>query len=455
MGKLRNAGKTLVQRLVITMQLYGENGLANHAAAGAYGFLLSVAPMIFMIAFFILFVFKSSPQAITALFGSVPFLDTIINEQWLSNEILLVSIPGISGVISVFSIFWAGRILALAMQRGLKVIFPGTKNRNIVIDTLVTLAIEAAVLIFVLMYIFSSQIALRFYETLDFMPESSVFYFLTSKMGNILLPFVLLGFISFIAYRLVPVNPPRKSSAFWGAFFCAVIHGCTALVLANILNPSRYSFLYGALGNIIIILVNVYFFFMFFFLGAQLAFVRDSFEALLFSKLRQTRMKAAEQAREPRHSEAAGHGSGKVSRKIAGLAKHSDISGKLFYSTEGKLKKYLGFFKKGDIIFSQGDSGYDIYYIIDGEVGIIISGNFAGILKSGSFFGEMGYLLSETRSATIIAETDTSVLALPPPIFEEILEYDVNLDRTIIEHMSRRLKNTNEKVSSLTSGKSL
>jgi membrane protein len=66
--------KTFFHRLYITLQMYGENGLANHAAACAYGFLLSMAPMLLLVAFLIFFIFGSSPRAIIALIGTIPFL---------------------------------------------------------------------------------------------------------------------------------------------------------------------------------------------------------------------------------------------------------------------------------------------------------------------------------------------------------------------------------------------
>jgi membrane protein len=444
--RLKISGKTLIQRLFITLELFGENGLANHAAAGAYGFLLSIAPMLLLIALFILAVINPSPHDITVLLGNLSFLDGILDEQWLTSVLPSVWKPGISGLISVLSILWAGRILALSMQRGLKIIFPGTKKRNPVTDSLVALVVEAVVLVFVLILIFGSQTALRLYKALNFFPETSVMYLITSKIEDRIFPVIALGLVSFIMYIFVPVNSPRKVSALWGALFCAFAYGCTSMAMGLILNKSTYNFLYGALGNLIILLINVHFFFTFFFMGAQLAFVTDSSEALIFAKLRRTRFNPAEKGNK-------------------GLVKRPKIKTFLFSSIESNLKKYCHFFKKGEIIFSQGDSADVVFYLLEGEVEITVSSSkdktnqdaakqeaLSNVLKPGSFFGEMGYLLSEGRTATVIAKTDVSALALPPPVFDEILKYDTSLDRTIIENMSKRLKNSNEQIAALKSG---
>jgi membrane protein len=449
--KLKITVKSLVQRLFITLQLFLENGLANHAAAGAYDFLLSVAPMLLLIAFFILAVFKPSPRAIASLLGTIPFLDIIFDEQWLTGKIFSVSMPGISGVISVLSIYWAGRILALSMQRGLKIIFPGTKSRNPVTDTLVTLTVEVVVLVFVLMLLFGSQTALHFYRAINFFPESSFMYLITSKFKDRIFPIIALGLGSLFIHLFVPVNSPRKVSAFWGALLCALAYGCLSMALEFILDQTKYNFLYGALGNLIILLVNVYFFFTFFFLGAQLAFVIDSFDALLFSKLRKARFKTDE--------------NGNIE-----VVQRPNMINRLFFNVDGKLNKYSYCYNKGDTIFLQGDTGDDIFYLLEGKVEIFISSSqdtegepcaagapmhhgpaaSAGVLKPGSFFGEMGYLLSENRTGTAMAKTDVSALALPSSVFDQILEYDTDLDRTIIEYMSHRLKIRNEQLAALT-----
>ena len=268
------------QHLFITIQMYGQNGLANHAAACAYAFLLSMAPTLLLMAFFIFIAFQSSPRTISALITSIPIINSIFDEQWLSSDLFSVSRPLVPSIIFIVSIIWAGRILALSIQRGLGTIFPAQNKRSAFKSSLVTLAIEGALVIFVLVIIISSRTALRFYRMLDFLPHASIVRYITSQTGGQVLYTVLLGLATFLVYILVPIKPPKKLSAFMGSFICGVCSFCTAFALNFILDRGRYNFLYGTFGNLIIILVNVYFFFMFFFIGAQFAYVRDSFNEL-------------------------------------------------------------------------------------------------------------------------------------------------------------------------------
>jgi membrane protein len=427
------SGRTQAQRLFIALQFFGDNGLANHAAAGAYGFLLSAVPTLLLVSFFLLAAFRSSPQAVSGLAASIPFLDIAFNEEWLTTDLLALSRPGISGFISVVSIFWAGRVFAVSLQRGLAIIFPGSKKRNPLTHNMVTIVIEILVLLFALVMILCSQTALRFYGAFGFLPAASPFVTALSTLRLRIFPLIVLGLIPYCACRIVPANAPGRLSALWGSLCCVIPYELTSQVLKLIINQTRYNFLYGALGNLIILLVNVYFFFVFFFFGAQLAFVLDTFDALLFAKFRQARSTTGKNAPN-------------------GIVK---MVNKLFFPVEGKLEKYLREYREGVTIFSKGDTGEEIFYLLAGEVEVSVSAadNSNGPvsdLRPGAFFGEMSHLLSEGRNATIRAKTGVSVLALPPGVFDEVLKYDAGMDRAIIEHLSRRLKHTNEQISALT-----
>jgi membrane protein len=230
--------------------------------------------------------------------------------------------------------------------------------------------------------------------------------------------------LSFCAYRIVPVNAPSALAALQGTIFCVIPFWFSSLALQFFISQTRYNFLYGALGNLIILLVNVYLFFIFFFFGAQTAFVIDSFEALFFSKFRQARTGAKE--------------------------KQDRLTKKFFSTANGKMEKYLRFYKEGETVFSRGDKDKEIYYLLSGEAEIFIASagsteSLAGTLKEGSFFGEMEHLINEDRSAAIRAKTNISAIALPPELFEKILKYDPETGRALIEILSQRLKNADER----------
>jgi len=357
----------------------------------------------------------------------------VIDEQWLSDNFSSIMVPGLSGIVTILSFIWAGRLLAVSLQRGIKTIFTGTKKRNQAFDNLVIFAVEVPALFLSLVVIFSSRSALRFYEIFNFIPKNSLFAFLSSKQGYFIFTAAALGLVTYFSYRLIPANPPRRISAFTGGVFCIVLYEISSMALRFLLGQSRYNFLYGTLGKLVTLLINVYFFFLFFLMGGQLAYVTDYFESFLFIKLRKARIKT-------------GAKKNSVSKAVDGL----------FLSIEGSLRKYYRFHKKGETFFFEKDKIDAIYYILDGEVEtLILSGpnNYTrtGTLGPDSFFGEMGYMLSEGRAATIRAKTDVTALALPPRIFEAILKHDASLDRDLIENLYRSLNAKNHQLAGIES----
>jgi len=314
----------------------------------------------------------------------------------------------------------------VSLQRGLKIIFSGQKKRNPVLDTLIIFAVELPALLLSLAVIFSSRTALRLYEIFNFLPKTALFSFLASKQGYTVFTALALGLVTYCAYRLIPANPPSRISAFCGSIFYIISYEVMSMVLRIMLGRSMYNFLYGTLGNLITLLINVYFFFLFFLMGGQFAYVSDYFDSFLFIKLRMARINA----------------DNKSNAKFHSISKTID---RLFLSIEGSLGKYFRFHKKGETIIFDKDKSDEIFYILEGEVEVLVLTNQntyaqTGTLGADSFFGEMGYMLSEDRNATIKAKTDVSALALPPRVFENILKHDASLDRTLVENLYRSIK---------------
>jgi membrane protein len=431
--------KARLQCFVITLQFFGENSLANHASACAYGFLLSVAPALMLVSFFLftaldLFTWGGegyNPQVLAAQISNIPFLEGVLSETWLVNQLPSfaesgMQLRGMAGLVSIVCIFWAGRVFALSLQRGLKTIFTGTKKRNPLTDNMAVLLVELAVLVSVMLMLLFSQSARHIYEIFSYFPIVPIFLSILTRYNIHFVFLFILALLFYLICRYFVANGPSRRSAFWGSFCFVFSYAVLSRILTMLLDQTRYNFLYGTLGKLVTLLVQVFFFFMFFFVCAQLASVLDSFDALLFIKLHQARSKKK--------------------KRLGPLDK-------LFFSAEGRLQKYFRSYPGGMTIFSREDAGKEVFYLLEGEVEVfMLSENSGGkpfVLNEGDFFGEMGYFLSENRSATTKARYDVSVLVLPPVLFDEMLKHDTAMGRTIIEHLSGRLKTMNEQYSAM------
>ena len=89
----------------------------------------------------------------------------------------------------------------------------------------------------------------------------------------------------------------------------------------------------------------------------------------------------------------------------------------------GKVTRKL--FRKSEVIIKQGEVGDEIYFIEDGQVHVFLEPNGSKAkciahLYRHQFFGEMALLGDGIRTATVVAEKDTIVLAIKKQDFAEI-----------------------------------
>ena len=71
-------------------------------------------------------------------------------------------------------------------------------------------------------------------------------------------------------------------------------------------------------------------------------------------------------------------------------------------------------FKAGDHIITEGESGFDLFFLQEGEAYATKTGVDGSLkeYKSGDNFGERALLKNEPRAANVIAKTDCSCVSL-------------------------------------------
>ena len=429
--KAATAGRTLARRLVLTARFFSANGLANHAAACAYGLLLSAAPMLLVLSFLLIRALHTTTETAAALLRGFPIAEAAFGERWPAFDFVANAPLGIPAAISMLGLVLAGRIFAVSISRGLRIVFPGSRTRSAVGENLAAAAIQAGVLVVMAAAILGSRLALRLYGAAGFFDGDRPSVLTTLIFERREPRLALLALVLYLAFRLIPANPPSRLSAFSGGLTCAILYGIGSFLLKILAGQSRYGFVYGALGELAILLIGVYFFFLCFFLGAQLAAISSSFDALLFLRLRE--------------SAACPNGRARISERLERV---------LFAGIDGRLERYCRSFPAGEIVMRKGERSDDVFYLLEGEVEVLLPSakgpaGSAGILKPGAFIGEMGLLLGECRTATVVAKTDTLALALPERLFRAMLDIDTGLDRSIIEAMSLRIKRNNERLTAM------
>ena len=111
-------------------------------------------------------------------------------------------------------------------------------------------------------------------------------------------------------------------------------------------------------------------------------------------------------------------------------------------------------FPKSKTIVEEGLSGDYMYVLCEGQVKVTkLSSDgrekILELLETGDFFGEMSLLDSAPRSASVKTLSESRVLALSRNDFLSLLRRSPDLAMTVIQELTRRLRQVDEQASSL------
>lgn len=98
-------------------------------------------------------------------------------------------------------------------------------------------------------------------------------------------------------------------------------------------------------------------------------------------------------------------------------------------------------YEEGESIFTEGDPGDTLYFVIEGKVRIHTMGDELAVLGERQVFGEMALLDSEPRSASASVVSDVTLLKIQRDDFNEILAEKSEIAQGIIKVLTRRVRN--------------
>lgn len=98
------------------------------------------------------------------------------------------------------------------------------------------------------------------------------------------------------------------------------------------------------------------------------------------------------------------------------------------------------FYSAGQTIFNQGDTGEVMYVVQEGEVDIVINGRVIETVAAGGVVGELAMIDNSPRSATVIARTNTRLVAIDEKRFSFLVQYTPNFANHVMQIMSKRIR---------------
>src|SRR5260370_772128 len=110
-------------------------------------------------------------------------------------------------------------------------------------------------------------------------------------------------------------------------------------------------------------------------------------------------------------------------------------------------------FKRGDVLFNEGDAGKEMYVIQTGKVNITKkirdTSKILATLGAGEFLGEMAILNNKPRSAGAVMAEDGKLLVIDPKTFEAMIRGNVEIAVRLIKKLSDRLQEADEQIENL------
>ena len=405
----------LVQLAYTTGRLFGQNSLQNHAAATAFYFLLSATPLLLLLSYALQLLGHIAENSVPATI----LMAALYNQLQLESLTSLGFIPRqaqlAAGGVGLATLVLSSRGLVNAVQGAFRIIFPDQNKRNMMVSWVLPLIILPV--LFLLMGLAAlAQVTLDFLAQNDFIGTGNAQLL---KALNALFGFAMVWALLFAAYWRLPRRHPRARDAAAFSLAAIVSLGLLLTVFGAFFKLENYLSLYGALGGVVFVLIGAYFAFWLLYLWAQALYAFGKADITALEKLFLG-------------------GSGEGASKLEGY---------VFGDSHRLLEKYGEIHPAGHTLIEEGDDSRIAYFLYAGRA--LVYKNTAegrrrlGELNEGQLFGEMAYLLNEKRTASVVADTELTVLALPPHIMEELMRHSAPLSRRIIDTLCQRLERMN------------
>lgn len=107
----------------------------------------------------------------------------------------------------------------------------------------------------------------------------------------------------------------------------------------------------------------------------------------------------------------------------------------------------------GTKLFSKGDHGNCMYFIVRGEIRIHDGEHTLALLDDGEIVGELSLMDSERRSGDATSTQESVILKLDQEPFFEIIMNNADILKGILKTLCKRLRTINEK--SVAAGRSV
>lgn len=390
----------LSQIVYLTARGFFKNNLGMCASACTLGFIFSFIPLIMLILTTFIGILHASPailEGFSALVANItPVFDINSYINGLKHGFV---INWVNFLLAVF-VIWMARKMFLSIIQSLSKIFNTVAPARPVINQLLTFAGEVFIVVIVAASFFAAFLTRQIFKLPVFERISSLSPILFSHLSNFLVNLVLYIIIfsmTVAAYKIGSGTKPKTRLCIVSALLCTVTFYIAITIISVFMNRANYNTIYGVLGNIIILLFEVYIFFNLFMVFAQMIFTVQFFHSNLLSELYLLPEK------NPKNLD--------------------DILRRAIFITPSALmtQKNMEIFNPGQEIFKNGETVDSVYYLVSGTIQEERNDSVK-TRSAGSFFGDLDFMIDANHRSAATAISECKVIKIPGDNFSELLD---------------------------------
>jgi membrane protein len=393
------------------------NDLLSYAAAGAYGFLLSLIPVVMLIITILIRFLHASPDMVIRFLQEYEAISGIPGIESIINSVPSNRTVGIFQAVIFISIFWMARRFFFSVMQGIRSVFDHNMKKYALKSNLFAIAGEVLLVLLIVIFILAMITANSVIDTafIESLFPQRLYNDIRAMLSYF--PLVIMVLFIYVTYRFAAGTKPPGKLCMLAAVICTAGFSVVQLLFRLFINMNTYNLIYGVLSNLIVILLEVYIFFILFLFFAQMIYVIQFFDSLLLTQLYLL----------PDRDDT----------NIGAFIKRS-----LFINPRKFSRAEPVSFKAGEKIYGENDESDDIYYILAGTIEMS-SSNRLDYYNKGDFFGELAYILGIPRSETARAQSGVRLLKIKSSFFEEVRLQNPELNQRAVDAVSayiRRLR---------------
>lgn len=390
----------LSQIVYLTARGFFKNNLGMCASACTLGFIFSFIPLIMLILTTFIGILHASPAILEGFSALVANITPVFDINGYINGLKHgFVINWVNFLLAVF-VIWMARKMFLSIIQSLSKIFNTVAPARPVINQLLTFAGEVFIVVIVAAAFFAAFLTRQIFKLPVFERISSLSPILFSHLSNFLVNLVLYIIIfsmTVAAYKIGSGTKPKTRLCIVSALLCTVTFYIAITIISVFMNRANYNTIYGVLGNIIILLFEVYIFFNLFMVFAQMIFTVQFFHSNLLSELYLLPEK------NPKNLD--------------------DILRRAIFITPSALmtQKNMEIFNPGQEIFKNGKTVDSVYYLVSGTIREERNDSVK-TRSAGSFFGDLDFMIDANHRSAATAISECKVIKIPGDDFSELLD---------------------------------